>query len=161
MLHFFWLTNEHSCSMFISADGTWLLIFVDFNWVFLICWQHNYIAIYISWPHLTKKIRLKLIYLSNMLLSAWSILNQGLYNRWIGPRRVTLRPFWPVCQMKDGGREWKWTGRFVSKAHAESRGDGGGGGVSWGLKEAGNSLSRNFSYRAVGPPHGVHYTILS
>jgi hypothetical protein len=24
--------------------------------------------------------------------------------------------------------------------------------MSWGLKEAGNSRSRNFSYRAVGPP---------
>ncbi len=28
----------------------------------------------------------------------------------------------------------------------------GGGRVSWGLKEAGNFLSWNLSYRAVGPP---------
>ncbi len=47
-----------------------------------------------------------------------------------------------------------WTGRFVSQAHAESRGEGGGGRVSWAMEKAGNSLPRNFSYRAVGPPPG-------
>jgi hypothetical protein len=57
-----------------------------------------------------------------------------------------------MYQVKDGGREW--TGRFASQAHAESRGVEGGGRVSWGLKEAGNSLSRNFSYRAFGAPPG-------
>ncbi len=71
--------------------------------------------------------------------------------------------------LKDGGREWTFwtmTCRFISQAHAESRGEGGWGRVSWRLKEEGflwsgwgeikiiniNSLSRNFSYRAVGPP---------
>ncbi len=57
-----------------------------------------------------------------------------------------------MYQVKDGGREW--TGRFVSQAHAESRGEGGGGRVSSAMEEAGNSLPRNFSYRAVGPPPG-------
>jgi hypothetical protein len=60
--------------------------------------------------------------------------------------------------VKDGGREW--TGRFVNQTHAESRGEGGGGRVSWGLKEAGNSLSRNFGYRAVGPPPGYEGYIM-
>ncbi len=54
--------------------------------------------------------------------------------------------------MKDGGREW--TGRLVSQAHSESRGEEGGGRVSWAMEVAGNSLPRNFSYRAVGPPSG-------
>ncbi len=62
-----------------------------------------------------------------------------------GPRRVTFTLRSLCIKWKDGGREW--TGRFVSKPHAESRGEGGGGRVSWGLKEAGtNSISRNFSY---------------
>ncbi len=70
--------------------------------------------------------------------------------------------------MKDGGRET--TGRFVSSTNTESRGgEGEGGGrVCWPMEEAGNSLSRNFSYRTVvdhpqskelvrGPPELVQH----
>ncbi len=61
-----------------------------------------------------------------------------------------LCPSQSLYQVKDGGREW--TGRFNSQAYLRIIARRGGGRVSWGLKAAGNSLSWNFSYRAVGPP---------
>ncbi len=42
--------------------------------------------------------------------------------------------------------------------HTQNReGREGGGRVSWAMEEAGNSLPRNFSYRAVGPPSPPAY----
>ncbi len=42
--------------------------------------------------------------------------------------------------------------------HTKNRGgEGGGGRVSWVLKEVGKSQSRNFCYRTMGPPPGYYH----
>ena len=43
---------------------------------------------------------------------------------------------------------------LLAKHTQNRRGREGGGRVSWAMEEAGNSLPRNFSYRALGPPPG-------
>jgi hypothetical protein len=44
---------------------------------------------------------------------------------------------------------------LLAKRTQNRGGREGGGRVSWAMEEAGNSLPRNFSSRAVGPPPGV------
>ncbi len=44
--------------------------------------------------------------------------------------------------------------------HTQNFGGRGGGACELGLKETGNSLSRNFSYRAVGPPPVFYSSII-
>jgi hypothetical protein len=80
---------------------------------------------------------------------------QGLYNRWIGPRRETsaLRSLCIKWNTVGGNGQLDLLAKHTQNC--------GGGRASWGLKEAGNSLSRNFNYRAVGPPPGrKHCTLL-
>jgi hypothetical protein len=47
--------------------------------------------------------------------------------------------------------------RFVSQAHAELRGEGGGRACELWVEGGRYSLSGNFSYRAVGPPPRPHH----
>jgi hypothetical protein len=82
-------------------------------------------------------------------------LNQGLYNRRIDPRRGGHATSALHCLCN----KWRTVGGngqidLLAK-HTQNRGGREGGvRVSWGLKEAGNSLARNFSDRSAGPPPG-------
>ncbi len=75
---------------------------------------------------------------------------QGLYNRWIGPRRATsaLRSLCIKWNFMGGNEQVD----LLAKRTQNRGGREGGGRVSWAMEEAGNSLPRNFISRAVGPP---------
>ncbi len=73
---------------------------------------------------------------------------QGLYNRWISPRRATfcLRSQWIKGKTVGGNGQADLVAKDTQNRGGRER----GGRVSWAMEEAGDSLPRNFSYRAVG-----------